>query len=163
MTVAIWLIPEEPARTRLAAIIDRLSEEYRSPRFNPHLTLLHPVPADQIEDRLRVLAGKAGNLELSPEEVTTGEDFYHCVYVRVALTERLVEARHEAERVFSVPASPFLPHMSLIYADLDQRERMKIARDAGLDWRDPIGVAAIEAVDVSGSVEKWRVLARAAR
>jgi 2'-5' RNA ligase len=163
LTVAIWLIPEEPARARLAEIIDRLSEEYHSPRFNPHLTLVHPIPVDSIEDRLTMLAEQTGDLELWPEEVATGDDFYHCVFVPVVLTERLIGTRQTAERVFSVPATPFLPHMSLIYADVEPRERLKIARGAGFSRPGPIRVAAIEAVDVSGPVEKWRVIARAVR
>jgi hypothetical protein len=54
--VALWLVPPVARRAEYATLIDALSEQFGTPRFLPHVTLLTGVAAcDQTQ--LHTLAG----------------------------------------------------------------------------------------------------------
>jgi 2'-5' RNA ligase len=162
-----WLVPAPgPERDRLAAVIADLAAGYGGPVFAPHVTLAGVTEAepDAVAGRLaRVTAGVA------PFEVRltgTGHEpvFFRSLYLRAEPSARLTALHEAARRALELEPAPYLPHLSLLYADLGEDRKPAIAaglRLLGMDLPMTIRVDAAEVWgDFRGPVAGWRRLAR---
>jgi 2'-5' RNA ligase len=156
-------MPDGPARASLAKLIGRLSEEQGTFSFPPHVTLLGSIPRN-ISGALRTtrrLARGIAPFELRVDAVTTGDDYFRCVFLRVAATPALLAAHRRSRDAFSVgPPRRFFPHLSLIYADLDPPARRRLAREIRIE---PFSfrVSRVHLWLTHGGVPEWRAVGSA--
>ncbi|HEU5390635.1 MAG TPA: 2'-5' RNA ligase family protein [Streptosporangiaceae bacterium] len=158
-----WLVPAPgPERDRLAAVITDLAAGYGGPVFAPHVTLAGVTPA--VPD---VVAGALAEVTtgVAPFDVTlTGVGyepvFFRALYLRAEPSDRLTALREGARRALRLEPAPD-PHLSLLYADLDEERKPAIA--AGLDLALPMTIR-VDAAEVWGDFRedagRWRRLAR---
>ena len=158
-----WLVPAPgPERDRLAAVITDLAAGYGGPVFAPHVTLAGVTPA--VPD---VVAGVLAEVTagVAPFAVTltgTGWEpvFFRSLYLRAEPSARLAALRAAAERALGLEPAPE-PHLSLLYADLDEERKPAIA--AGLELALPMTIT-VDAAEVWGDFRedagRWRRLAR---
>ena len=115
----LWLMPAGEALHRLQGVVDRLAEAHSGPVFTPHVTLLSGLDADEnwlIETNRRLAARLAPlNLDLTVPEA--GTTFFQCIYMRVADSPSLSQARQAAGEAFALPVDDYMPHLSLYYGD----------------------------------------------
>jgi 2'-5' RNA ligase len=155
---ALWIIPEEIACRRLKEVIDRLSQEYSTPVFEPHLTLLGGLT--EAED---ILAKKASVLgrALKPFVIQLGipdyrDEYYRSLFLKASETNDLMRAYEISCRVFSRSSTPpFEPHVSLMYGDLPKETREKLVSDIGDSLRMDFNVNGVHLVSTSGMPEDW--------
>eukprot|EP00882_Tetradesmus_deserticola_P023670 GHRQ01025774.1.p2 GENE.GHRQ01025774.1~~GHRQ01025774.1.p2 ORF type:complete len:142 (+),score=44.03 GHRQ01025774.1:582-1007(+) len=55
--------------------------------------------------------------------VVHGQTFHKCVYILVAKEEAIMAAGAAAQQAFGKPTTDFMPHLSLLYADVDDATR----------------------------------------
>jgi len=127
MQYTIWLIPSEPVYGQLKTIIDKLSREYNSPTFQPHLTILEHIEMDpsEIKQKLETLNKNLIGLELSLGPVSFSTTSARCVFVRVNSTAKLMQLNLDAKKLFGFENDVFMPHISLMYGDYDMETREK--------------------------------------
>jgi 2'-5' RNA ligase len=158
-----WLVPAPgPERDRLARAVASLAADYGGPVFAPHVTLARTVPA--VPD---VVAGVLAEVTagVPPFQVTlTGAGwepvFFRSLYLRAEPSARLTALREAARRALRLEPAPD-PHLSLLYADLDEERKPAIA--AGLELALPMTIR-VDAAEVWGDFRedagRWRRLAR---
>ncbi|WP_437309233.1 2'-5' RNA ligase family protein [Sorangium sp. So ce388] len=163
---ALWLIPGGAPLGRLQRLIEALAQETGGPAFTPHLTLLGGLRGDG-----GALAAKLGDLgdarrpvELRACGPATGSAVHQCVLLDVARTEPLAALRSAAEAAFGASASPFRPHVSLVYGDLRdmpaERRRALAADPRVLALGHEVWWAErLELWSVAGETERWRCVA----
>ena len=123
---SLWLMPEGESVVRLSALIAELAARLGTPRFPPHVTLIPGLVGDEAD-----LAGRTVELSrrlpslrvrLGPVEATG--DYFRCLYLRAEPVAALRAAHSLAAEVFGVRDDPdFLPHLSLVYGNLEAAER----------------------------------------
>ena len=86
-----------------------------------------------------------------------GREYFRCVFVGVAETEALLAAHALAGGACgAVPASPFRPHLSLLYGHLTPATKRTVLSElAGLPW-DPFEVRQLQLVRTEGAPSDWR-------
>jgi hypothetical protein len=91
------------------------------PRRSPLLTT-----ADAAAVAFAVDVASAQKHRVNFVEVTRGTFFYQCVYLLVAKDAGIMAAAAAARSVFGMTTSPYMPHLSLLYADLTEAEKSKV-------------------------------------
>ena len=158
-----WLVPAPgPERDRLAAVITDLAGGYGGPVFAPHVTLARTVPAvpDVVAGVLAEVTAGVAPFDVTLTEVGYEPVFFRALYLRAEPSARLTALREGARRALRLEPAPD-PHLSLLYADLDEDRKPAIAAGLGLVLPMTIRVDAAEVWgDFREDAGRWRRLAR---
>jgi len=158
-----WLVPAlGPERDRLAAVITDLAAGYGGPVFAPHVTLARTVPAvpDVVAGVLAEVTAGVAPFDVTLTEVGYEPVFFRSLYLRAEPSARLTALREGARRALRLEPAPD-PHLSLLYADLDEERKPAIAAGLGLALPMTIRVDAAEVWgDFREDAGRWRRLAR---
>jgi hypothetical protein len=162
---SVWLMPEPVwQRTFMGAVRD-LSARFRTPRFEPHLTLIGGSPFDRADLERKVEAALPGVAPFSQpiRDIVTGDAFFRSFYALFAAEGVLLDLKHRIDRaVRGVEAPEFMPHVSLLYGSVEPGAKAAAAAEyraamAGLTVR-------FERVEIVRSgdevpIEQWQSVA----
>lgn len=160
-----WLIPAEPERSYLAALIKELAIRFDAPIFEPHLTLYVTAAGNEkpgeLLDRLLVEI-KAPVLSISG--INFSDEFTKTVFVQFQPDERLIDLSGKFRRASACRDEYQLnPHLSLIYKTMPSETKAELARSISLPFKEvrfDSAKAVISPAEISARehVEAWRVV-----
>lgn len=156
---ALWLIPEGEACRRLARTIRRLSREHSTPVFAPHITLASGIiaPAREVAAKTALLAKSLRQLRLRLTHLDSRQEYFRCLFVKVAPTPQLARAYKRARKIFGQRGwRAFLPHVSLVYGNLSRAAKRKITSSLGRRFALEFEVRRLRIVAIQGPPGKWR-------
>jgi len=133
----VWLTPNGDSFIRLADLINTLSDQYRGPRFKPHITLLGEVEGEEsiLSEQARMLASKFAPLSINLQQPAFEDEYFRCVYFTVKDTPEIREAHDEAKLIFGkTPVSHYHPHVSLTYGLFPERVKREIIASLPTDF-----------------------------
>lgn len=133
MQYCIWILPQGKTQETLKRVVAALAKKYHGPVFEPHLTLLSPIPENKevVIQKANEIAKSISPFKLATTTMDYSTTYFQCLFVRVQTTRTLIEAAMLARKRFSV-SSFFVPHISLFYGNIDIRKREEIAREVNL-------------------------------
>jgi 2'-5' RNA ligase len=147
----------------LAAAILDLSREYAAPAFEPHVTLAGGIvgPAREVASKMAELARRISPFTVRLTEVDFLDEYFRCLFVRVATTHAIMKANQAAREVFSLDKQPaFMPHLSLLYADLPSGVKERIVASLGRRFELEFKVSRLHLYLIKGEAAVWRRVAR---
>ncbi len=133
----LWLTPNGDTLNRLANLINTLSDQYRGPRFDPHITLLGEIEGEEslLSEQVRILATKLRPFSIDLQQPAFEDEYFRCVYVTVRETLEIREAHEQAKVIFDkTPVSPFRPHVSLLYGLFPVRVKREVIASLPVDF-----------------------------
>lgn len=157
---SLWLLPCAEDSDLLSALIQELAEVHHSPLFLPHLTLASPIWLEEssLDARLRPLFSGHASFSLMSRELSHSEAFFRAVVIETESSPALLALRQQVLPLSEdAAAKPFLPHISLIYKEMPERERKNLLKTlpAFPDFRfDRICAVATQS-PVSGWTPAW--------
>jgi 2'-5' RNA ligase len=145
---AVWLVPEDALHERLTGVIDDLARLWRTPRFEPHVTLLAGLRLDtsELTRHAHALARSLQPLDVTFTQVACRPEYHKAVFVEV--DGGLLPSTHaRAAETFGVAPDPdYQPHLSLLYGNLSPEAKEVIRKRLGPRW------------DVAGRLERLHVM-----
>jgi 2'-5' RNA ligase len=160
--ISLWLMPPEPARARLAALIEDLAARLGTRPFAPHLTLLPGIEGQAEQAVLAAaesLAARLRPLTIRLQSIEGGEEPFRCVMALAAADEPLGGAHDAAARAFGRQPDPeFLPHVSLVYGWLAPETKRALVREIGTSAALVFEASRLHVWRTEGPVQDWRVL-----
>lgn len=132
---SVWALPPEDVRPRLKKLMEGLRSEYGGPEFEPHVTVVGAISLTESEalDTFKMACEGCKAYNASVDKVATGTFFYQCVFLLLNPTPEVVEASAHCSNQFGYKSStPYLPHLSLLYADLTDEEKKKAQEKASI-------------------------------
>ncbi len=161
-TFHLWLVPTGDAYTRLARVISELSARYYGPRFEPHLTLLGRLKgeAEPVVERTKQLARELRPFAVRLEAPGCESEYFRCLFLSVAPSSSLRAAHRRAARMFDEPsASPFAPHVSLLYGRFPMSLKRAIIASLPSDLPQAFLASRLQLVRAdSTNPRSWRVM-----
>ena len=176
---SVWVAapPHSSALAMHRRAVDESAKKLGTPSFAPHVTLfalVQGLEADVLGAAQRV-ARRTKPFEVRFNEVSRGEQYFQCVYLLAEKTPELMDAhanmKAEMAKVGKVElpnADGYMPHLSLVYGHLSERDR-ESARSAiassypGLIGPEggfvAAGVTVHETDPLDTSMRSWRTLA----
>ena len=159
-----WLVPAAgPVRDQLAATIDRLAAEHHAPRFEPHVTMAGLFHSGQ-ESAVRTLTSLAAGVrpfEVRFAEAGYEQAYFRALYLRAEPAPQLTALHEAARAAWALEPRPYVPHLSLLYADIAEVQKRAIIDALGIQLPLTIRIEAAELwVDHPAGVRSWRRLAR---
>lgn len=151
-------MPKGRAASRLQNLITALSTKYRTPPFQPHITLLGELcllEATAVAMTAQV-AERIDPFRIQLSEITHLDQYFRCVFIEVVKTEALMSAHLTARDVFRQQYDEeYSPHLSLIYGTLTPNIRQHIIQDIGLKLEIEFQVNEIHLYYTAGQPEFW--------
>jgi len=156
----LWLLPPPPIRDRFTGLINRLSRQFETPRFTPHLTLIGSLdlPLDKLVEQT---AGLAANLAPVPIRLTGPgwtDQHFRCFFMRAERSPELLAAHETACATLGQQAeSDYMPHLSLIYGNLPQEQKDEIVESISTDFNVAFYADRIGLCYPTGTPEQWQL------
>eukprot|EP00873_Tetraselmis_striata_P010874 jgi/Tetstr1/431138/TSEL_020852.t1 len=126
---SLWIEPTGQLAEQLQAEIERLRAEHSGPCFAPHVTLAAFTAEDDAaaEAITAKLVATMKPYHLTFIDVSYGAIFHQCVFLLCAKDAAVMDAAAAAKAALGLPESPYMPHLSLLYADIDEATRAQVA------------------------------------
>ncbi len=130
-----WLVPAAGSqRDRLVATIDRLAATCGTPRFPPHVTMLATFECSE-DLAVRALASLAAGVppvDLTLAAIGHEETYFRSLYLRAEPSAQLLALREAGQRAWALDPSPYLPHLSLLYSDIPEKDKHSLVQRVGI-------------------------------
>jgi 2'-5' RNA ligase len=127
MLYSIWLLPQTAQEQALQAVIDALADQYRTVRFQPHLTVCSALQNTAALDAASDYVRRSGLLPFTATITGVGtgsESPFRAIFVEIENSPALQEFR-EALRDLTGGGELHPPHISLLYTlDRDTQQPM---------------------------------------
>jgi 2'-5' RNA ligase len=160
---SLWLVPSGKVRQRLAEAILDLSRKYAAPTFEPHVTLAGGIvgPAREVVSKTTDLASRIQPFRVRLTEVAALDEYFRCLFVRVATTHPLVSANKAAREVFNLAKEPaFMPHLSLLYGHLPSSVKEGIVTSLAQSFQLEFKAGSLHLYLIENEPVAWRRVAR---
>lgn len=125
---SVWGLPPDDVKQRVKNFMNTLRSEFNGPDFDPHVTVVGAIKLtpDDALDRFRSACKGLKAYTAHGRGVSTGTFFYQCVYLLLDPIPEVVEPSDHCCGHFGYNRpEPYMPHMSLLYADLTDEEKKK--------------------------------------
>jgi len=147
----------------LAGTILDLSREYAAPAFEPHVTLEGGIvgPAREVASKMADLARRIPPFPVRLTEVDCFDEYFRCLFVRVATTHPIMRANKDARAVFRLEKQPpFMPHLSLLYGNLPSSVKERTVASLGRRFELEFKVSGLHLYLTRGEPTAWRRVGR---
>jgi len=151
-------MPTGKAYNRFSEIISRLSEEYNSPNFEPHVTLIGAIAGteDDLSAKTTQLTSLIKPFGIKLAKVDYFDEYHKALFIKAEETTELIKANETAKEVFNLsPDSEYMPHLSLLYGDFSSETKEKIITNLGREFNIDFEIKSVCLYFTTGKEETW--------
>jgi 2'-5' RNA ligase len=139
-------------------MISRLSRQYATPVFPPHITLIGNLVGSEKElsSQAQQLATRVRAFEITLTTIGYLDEYFRCLFIQAAETAALVEADRTARTTFHREQdAKFMPHLSLMYGDLNAETKRRIVVSIRGEFDIAFPVRSIHLFSTNGEPKHW--------
>lgn len=130
---SVWAFPPPDVKERLKSLMLSLRSEFGGPTFDPHITVVGELRLRR-NDAIARLHSAAATIKPYTARISSvghGALFYQCVYLLIDPSPEVTETSYHCCGHFGYKsATPYMPHLSLIYGDLEDGEKVRARKRA---------------------------------
>ena len=156
---AIWLTFSKSDREYLKKIIDKISEKYHAPKFEPHITVYGLVDSEMslIDSIAKEVTLNCNSFLVKKSEILQSEELWKTVYIELRMNNQLESIHKNLKKHFEkISKYEFNPHISLIYKILPIEEKIKIINE--LDIKNEFMINKLVVQKFFPDIEKWMIV-----
>ena len=156
----LWLTSEGEGRDQLAEVIAQLSLRFKSPSFEPHITLLSGIKGEEhvVCEQAKVLARSIKPFSVNFLEIGYEEEYFRCLYLHVEKTSDILNAQQRASILCEkILPAVYRPHVSLLYGIVPLEVKRDIIRSLPADLPQAFSVVGIQVIRTeSADLLDWK-------
>ena len=159
---SIWMIPEGQVHEELTTTFHKLSKKFKSPKFEPHITLLGGItgPEKEVISKTYRLATKIKPFAIGLKQIGYQNNYLRSLYLCANPNPQLLSVNRLAKRIYGMKQGEYLPHLSLIYAKLPERAKIKLIPSLEKGHEKEFKVNSLHLYKTYGHVSNWFEVAR---
>lgn len=163
---SVWLVPDRgsEAYQQLKETIEEYAQlDEDAPEFEPHITVVGGIQGIEsvLEEGVQSLAEGQAVFDVKFTRTQCSTTRHQCVFLLVEPTAEVLSLHQESVEVFDVDDGMYVPHLSLIYSDMDVEERLDLAELIDMSaFPSTVQVGELVLVKTTGPVSKWETVAR---
>lgn len=151
---SIWLLPSKNYHKLIYDKIKELSKVYDSEPFQPHCTLISPVyDIELAKDIIHEI--DINPFRVKPITLNQSSNIWKTVFIELEKNE-ILNQLYQLFQNKQPPNEDFVPHISLIYKTMEEKERMGIVDSLRIQQFYKFSGIAI--IDTSKAVEHWKTV-----
>ncbi|CAH9114263.1 unnamed protein product [Cuscuta epithymum] len=130
---SVWGLPPEDVTARMKKLMEGIRSEFGGAQFEPHVTVVGGMRLTEREarDKFRKACVGLKPYGATVSKVATGPFFYQCVFLLLHPTPEVVETSDHCCSHFGYQRpSAYMPHVSLLYADITDEEKKSVEERA---------------------------------
>ena len=153
---SLFYLPVGTVASTTSDLILELARRYKTPLFTPHVTLLGDLhlSKDEVMEKTAELARQLRPFTIQITHLEQGTSYFQCVYIRAA-SPKLIESNKRARQIFDLKSEPFLPHLSLLYGNLDSEIKESIIQEIGPAFNRSFNVNSIAIWETKEEPKNW--------
>mgnify|MGYP001563314316 CR=1 FL=1 len=152
---SLWFVPSGSDYYALKDEIKKLSDKFKAPVFEPHITLLGEIEEekDEMIKKAFTLTSRIKPFEVELNNICSGENYFQKLFYLTNKPKELILANEKAKEIFKRQNDPlYVPHLSLLYSLKAKPEHIKeIPRNLSLKFN----VNYLVLIDANGFVNEW--------
>ncbi|MCJ7429445.1 MAG: hypothetical protein MUP66_03575 [Candidatus Nanohaloarchaeota archaeon QJJ-5] len=158
---SLWLQPPSGSvpHERLSSRIRDYADQYDTPVFPPHVTVVGGVGTDR--ETIEKVAGSITSGETAAIRLVKASwsvTRHQCVFLLVDPSSWLISLHEKARTYLDHPSNFYVPHLSLVYGDIGHAERESCAEKASDLVPMSFKPSEIRVVDTSGRASTWKTV-----
>lgn len=156
---AIWLTFSKSDRKYLKKIIDKISEKYHAPKFEPHITVYGLVNSEMrlIDSIAKEITLNYNSFSVKKSKILQSDELWKTVYIELKMNNEMELIHKNLKKHFEkISKYEFNPHVSLIYKILPIEEKIKIINE--LNIKDEFMINKLAVQKFFPDIEKWKIV-----
>lgn len=166
---SIWLMPKGDVLNKFSELIIKVSDEYNSPKYQPHVTLLGGLVGftkEEVMSKASELAKSIEPFTITLTEVTypasypnDHEAYYRSLCILAERTQPLMKANELARKMFSREGDlSFNPHLSIMYGPFPAETKEEIISKVGREFNVSFEATSIYLWSGKGLPHEWKLI-----
>ncbi|XP_076888183.1 cyclic phosphodiesterase-like [Bidens hawaiensis] len=130
---SVWALPPDHVSERVKKLMSGLRSEFGGPQFEPHVTVVGAISLteDDAREKLKKACEGLKAYNATVDKVEIGTFFYQCVFLLLHKTKEVMETGAHCWSHFGFTSpTPYMPHLSILYADLTEEEKKRAQEKA---------------------------------
>jgi 2'-5' RNA ligase len=155
---SIWFMPTGKINDELSEVVSRLSRQFSTPVFPPHLTLIGNLngSAAELTAQTQQLSERLEPFVISLGAVGFLDEYFRCLFLRAEATPALLEANRQARRVFRQEQEPaYMPHLSLLYGHFEPQVKTHIVASIGREFNRHFSASQLHLFFTGDQPKDW--------
>lgn len=159
--LSLWFMPSGSVYEYFSALIKSISEEYKSPLFEPHVTLLGLIQDSEqnIVEKASQLANQYKPFTIKLDEIASENFYYRSLIVLAEKSPELMDIHQKAKNAFRIyDANTYMPHMSIMYGDQNEETKKEIIVKVGKQQKYEFLAENIYLIHSNGAEATWKII-----
>jgi len=164
---SLWVVPAAGTKlsAKLSLCIAQISEQYRTPIFTPHVTLLGDIDGaqDDVRQKCHQLVSFLPAYKIRLGKISSNGTYFQILFSKVKETAGVMRANSFAQEIFNMSQKDYFPHLSLAYGNFSLNEIKTLKADIRQKQIKTVGkkfvARRIELWQTEGPVADWKKIA----
>lgn len=158
---SIWLMPSGKVFDKLSDKISQLSQQFATPVFPPHITLLGDLNGNgpELAAQMDQLVARIRPIMVTLTKADFLDEYFRCLFLQVEKTPALLQAHQETSTIFNREQDQkFMPHLSLMYGNFDAGTKKRLVESIGLEFKQTFSVSQLHLFSITSEPGDWRCI-----
>jgi len=156
---AIWFLFEKNDQEYFSQIISKLSNQYGSPIFTPHVTVygLIDTELEELDEIILDSINGIHSFNIEKNILSFSDDFWKTLFVEFNSNDEMQEINKNLTQHLSKFATYELkPHASLIYKEMSTEEKQRLSDT--LEIKNSFKITGIGIQLFSERIDEWKIV-----
>ena len=156
---SLWLMPTGAVYEEFSQLISRLAKENSSIEFQPHITLVGNVKAQEEEMimKTRDVASLIHPYPIKLLDIGYNDYYYRALYLNVKPSLEVLTAYQVARKIFFGDSdTSYRPYLSLLYSDFSIEVKKQITSKIGNNFTNELEANTLYLYLTEGAASAWQ-------